>query len=244
MSWSIVSHISKCALLTTTFAFVTGCTSSEAYRKEVESLRRSMEDLRSVQADQSTRIDALENRVRSLSGHLEEVKYSQDYQLEGDVSSLKKDISSLRRRVPPPPIVPVMALEADEVLAPQLPAEHARLFSNALVRVREGNFREALPILSQIEDRARGQEWLPYVLFWKGVCYDAIGDNKGALASYNAILAGYPKSGRTPLALLRQASVFVRLRDTSSARLVLQKLIAEFPGTTEARQAKERLGKL
>ncbi|MCB0321217.1 MAG: tetratricopeptide repeat protein, partial [Bdellovibrionales bacterium] len=153
-------------------------------------------------------------------------------------------LTSIRRRVPPPPIVPVLALESDEVLATKLPAEISRLFTNALLRIREGNFAEALPLLSEAEGLSVGRDWAPILVFWSGVAEDGLADLKRALATYHRMVQEYPQHPRSALALLRQASVFVRLHDTDTARLTLRKLLQEFPGTSEAAQAKERLKKL
>ena len=66
-------------------------------------------------------------------------------------------------------------------------------------------------------------------------------DNGKALAAYHEVVTKYPKHQRAALALYRQALVFIRLKDSKTAGLTLRKLIAEFPGSSEAAQAKEKL---
>ncbi len=238
----------KGLLTTTTLCSVlvlTACSSGGGLKKDIARIESSIQDIRAFQAEQTSRITALETRLREVTGQVEEVTYSQTSKnVTGDLESLRKDLSTIRRRVPPPPIVPVLALETDEVLVTKLPAEISRLFSNALLRIREGNFNEALPLLTEAEALSSGREWAPNLVFWNAVAHDGLADLKRALGEYHRMVQEYPKHPRSALALLRQASVFVRLHDTDTARLTLRKLMQEFPGTSEATQAKERLKKL
>jgi TolA-binding protein len=55
------------------------------------------------------------------------------------------------------------------------------------------------------------------------------------------VLAKFPKSGRAPLALLRQGSLMIRLGDAKTAKVVFKKLVADYPKSAEASRARERL---
>jgi TolA-binding protein len=144
----------------------------------------------------------------------------------------------------PPPLVPAELLMRDEAMAAELPPETARLLRNALTRLREGAYREAMPFLEQALGLSYEMEWTANILFWIGVSFDGMADNPRALATYHDIVTQFPRHPRSAHALLRQASVFVRLNDVPTARLTLQKLVAEYSGTPEADQARDRLARL
>ena len=81
-------------------------------------------------------------------------------------------------------------------------------------------------------------------LFWQGVAFDGLSDNRGALKAYSEVVSRYPKSNRAPSALYRQSLVFVRLGDKKTATLSLRKLLDDYPKSPEAAMAKDKLKEL
>lgn len=233
-------HLSPLFIAVLSVMLLSGC-GSRRLEGRVSNLRAELSDMRALQAEQTTRIEGLSTRVRMLSGRIEELEFTQNASIKDGLNSLKKDVVGLRKRVPPPAIVPQIALEADEALTIRLEPEARRLFSNALIRIREGSFSLALSELQNLSRYARGAGWLPNVVFWMGVCQEGQGQTAEALSYYHQITKDYPDHDRAALALLRQGSVFVRLGDTKSASLSYKKLISSYPGRSEAAQAKERL---
>jgi tol-pal system protein YbgF len=80
-------------------------------------------------------------------------------------------------------------------------------------------------------------ELVPGAQYWIGEAYYSQRRYNEAILAYNEILVGWPKSERVPAALLRQAAAFAELGDKIDARLILQKLISDHPGTEEAASA-------
>jgi TolA-binding protein len=58
------------------------------------------------------------------------------------------------------------------------------------------------------------------------------------------LIKSYPKSPYVPEALLRQASLFLALKDTGSAKLILEKLIKEYPKSDQAQTARKKMKSL
>jgi TolA-binding protein len=221
-----------------------GCSAYDVGSK-VTRLERSLSDLRSMQAEQTESINSLDSQIKLLAGRLEEMEFSQSKRLGTDLSVLKDDLSALRKRMPPPPGVPVAELEADESWALKLSDETRRIFLDGLALLREGKYADAVPLLENATEQARPDNGLAGpILFWLGVAYDGVSDNKGALRSYAETVSQYPKSHRAPASLMRQADVFVRLGDKKTAELSLKKLIDDYPKAPEAVEAKERLRQL
>ncbi len=241
---SFLNRSVRVSLLAVFVIAVSACGPTNEVRQRLSELDRGLEDLRGVQAEQVARLDNLESQMRAVYGKVEEVEFAQTTQIQEGVTSLQRDISRLTQRVPPPALVPVAALETDEVLARKFPPELERIFSNALTRIRTGDYREALPFLDDGLRRSVGTQFTGFFQFWAGISYEGSGQNKEALSIYHQLVTESPTHPRAPLALLRQGSVFVRLKDTSAARLTYQKLIAEYPTSNEAAQAREKIKKL
>jgi len=225
-------------------AFVASGCSIQDLEQKVSRLERSLNDMRAFQAEQTETINSLDAQVRQMSGRVEEMEFAHNKRLGNDLSALKEDLSSLRRRVPPPAVVPAAELEVDEVWANSLTGEPQLLVSDALGRLREGKFDDALPLLQNAVSQLRGTDKAAVALFWQGVAHDGLGDDRSALRSYADVVYQYPKSQRAASSLLRQSSVLTKLGDKKTAALSLRKLIDDYPRAPEASVAKERLREL
>ena len=216
---------------------LSGCVNSSRLNR----LERRLDDMSAYQQEQTETINSLDSQIKLLSGRLEELEFGQHKRIGSDLNALKEDISSLRKRVPPPTAVPAALLDEDEVWANALPAETAQIFMDAMGALRDGRFADALPLLQSAAEQVDSSDNAGVVLFWQGVAYDGLSDNKGALRSYAEVVARFPKSTRAPGSLLRQADVLVRLDDKATARDSLKKLIKDYPKSPEASIARERL---
>jgi TolA-binding protein len=210
----------------------------------IKSLERSIADLRAMQSEQTDALSSLDSQLKALSGRVEELEFSQNKRIGSEVSALKEDLSNLKRLVPPPAAVPVPELEADEAWASNLPADLAQIFVDGLGLVRQGKFVDALPMLKEISERTAGTPKSAVPLFWQGVAYDGLADNRGALRAYTEVATRFPKSNRAPTALYRQALVLARLGDRKTATLSLRKLVDDYPRSPEAPMAKDKIKEL
>jgi TolA-binding protein len=222
-------------------ALLAGGCSIQDLEQKVSRLERSLNDMRAFQAEQTETINSLDTQMKQMSGRIEEMEFSHNKRLGSDLSALKEDLTSLRKRVPPPAGVPADELEVDEVWANSLTGEPQMLVSDALLRLREGKFEDALPLLQNAVSQLRGSDKASVALFWQGVAYDGLGDDRSALRSYADVVYQYPKSQRAPSSLLRQSSVLSRLGDKKTAALSLRKLVDDYPRSPEASVAKEKL---
>jgi len=222
---------------------LSGCAAYDLGKK-VSRLERSISDLRALQAEQSESLSSLDSQLKLVAGRLEELEFSSNRRIGSDLTALKDDLSALRKRIPPPAGVPTAELEADETWARGLPDEPQRLLLDSMGMMREGKFADAISLLENAAEQTEGSDKSGPVLFWLGVAYDGLSDNKGALRSYSASIYQYPKSHRAPTSLLRQAEVFVRLGDKKTGQLTLRKLVDDYPKSPEVVEAKERLKQL
>ena len=62
-----------------------------------------------------------------------------------------------------------------------------------------------------------------------------------AILAFQKVIKKYPGGNKVPNALLRQALAFYELNDKTSAKLLLKKLIKQYPKTNEAKIAKNKL---
>ena len=77
--------------------------------------------------------------------------------------------------------------------------------------------------------------------FWIGECYFFEKNYEQAILEYEKVAKNYPKGDKVPFALLKQGFSFLNLNDKISAKLILQKVIKDFPNTNQARTARSKL---
>lgn len=218
-----------------------GC--SPGLESDVRRLKASIEDLRSLNAEQNSRLTSLSQEVRELHGKMEELEFAQKRRIGGEVDDIKSQLSRLKSRVPPPAIVPADYLDSDEQSAQQLPEALRDRVINGLQHIREGSFAEAVPVLQAALDASAGTPPGAPILYWLGVAYDGLNDNRNALVAYSQIVTVYSSSTIVPRALLRQAAVFKRLGDSKAELATLRKLSADFPDSPESALAQKILKK-
>ena len=231
------------------------CSAQNGGSDAVARLERKLNDLRSFQAEQTADLNSLQEELRNLTGRVDQFEFQMKSTRPSDladnqvVAPLKNTmqhapepvIPGITTTLTPPPIVPLTELEVDESLASHLDVSLAQLFQDSLYFIRQGQYRQALPLLDQVISYGDGKEGQMQAFFWKGICFEGMGNNRDALAAFNAVVQRFPQKDRSRLSLLRLASVFVRLGDTATARLTLQKLIADAPNSKEADRAREKL---
>ena len=144
---------------------------------------------------------------------------------------------------PPAPSLPPAASESGSPVSVELDMGRSTSeeYRAGLTQYQRGDSAKAVQTLRAVVNKNPKSELVPYAQYWIGESYYSQGKYNEAILAYNEVLVGFPKSDRVPAALLRQASAFAELGDKIDARLILQKLVADHPGSPEAARAKKQL---
>ena len=212
---------------------------------------RSKADLRIVKAQQleyADRFDALESSITNLNARIEKLEF---YQV-----SRKNDLSARRELSSPAVtgIAPIRSRSDDRSLATRSANTSAVVPMNllqqdrsnpnlgdALSSIQANRFAIASDILLELKRAGVGSDSLPLILFWEGVCKEAVFDNKAAIASYSELTQQYPRHERAAVAMLRQASIFIRIGEKDLARLTLEQITKDYSDTQSAEKAYRKL---
>jgi tol-pal system protein YbgF len=146
--------------------------------------------------------------------------------------------------VEPPPMEPAAPAPANPPSV-DLNADYSKGqdpdYRQGLESYQRADYGRAVQSLRRFVGKNPTAEAVPTAQYWIGESYYSQGKYNEAILAYNEILVAWPKDQRVPAALLRQATAFANLGDKIDARLILQKLISDHPGTQEAEQAKGQL---
>ena len=65
-----------------------------------------------------------------------------------------------------------------------------------------------------------------------------------AILAYYEVIKKYRKGNKVPSAMLRLAQAFLKIKDKTSAKVILRRLIKKFPRSTEAKVARRLLKRI
>lgn len=105
---------------------------------------------------------------------------------------------------------------------------------------QEQQFDKAIQQFRSFQRKYPNSDMADDAQYWIGESYFNQKDYNRAILEFNDVLK-YRKGDKVPAALLRQAQAFIEIGDKTDARLILQKLLNDHPGSEQAREAKDRL---
>jgi len=114
-------------------------------------------------------------------------------------------------------------------------------YSNAYRIFKNGNYALAKEEFRKFLKSFPNTEYSDNAQFWIGECDYFEERYEEAIVEYEGVIQNYPKGNKVPSAFLKQALSFLKLGDKSSARLLLQRVIKDYPNTTPARVARKKL---
>ena len=77
--------------------------------------------------------------------------------------------------------------------------------------------------------------------YWIGECEFRLGRYRAALQSFETVLSRYPRSPKLAVASLKKALTYEKLGQSTESRILLERIIVDFPSTPEAEFAKKAL---
>jgi len=196
---------------------------------QIAQLKRSLLDL-------NTQLEMLRADNAKLRGQGEQL--TRDVaELQRYAKDLQQGVDDRMRKFEPQKV----SLDGKEFSADP---DEKRSYDDAMVLLRKGEFGAASSALASFQKRYPASGYNESVLFWLGNAYYGKRDYKDAIASFRALVGGYPDSAKAPEALLAIANCQVELKDTKGARRTIDELIKTYPKSEAAQAGRERLASL
>jgi tol-pal system protein YbgF len=215
----------------------------------------SGDDLQRQVAELVAGLDTLRVDFQSINGRLDDLGQS-NQQLEADLGLTKDDLglqlASVTSRLDQleqrtgkleTEIETVPARQPPSVQQPKAPAETPeQLYQRALDLIRKENqFAEGRTLLQSFINKYPQHDLYVNALYWSGE--SLYGEKKYELAilQLQDVISKHGKHPKAPAAMLKQALAFNALGDAQNARTTMQKLIEEYPDSTQVEAAKKYL---
>ncbi len=229
---------------------------SSTLRKDSDQVEKINQILRKNQADVGADFVDLRASVQRLRGDIEKLKMelaTLQSDLKGEeakgVRQKFDDISfrinyienflGVGKKTEPGKVSKKSKKEKSTSLKGKVDKEKA--YAEAYKTFREGDYKGAREKFREFVKIFSATEYSDNAQFWIGECYYFEKNYEKAILEYENVIKNYPKGNKVPNALLKQALSFMKLGDKSSAKLLLQRVIKEYPNTSSARIARGKL---
>lgn len=229
---------------------------------QLEKEKKDHYQLRIDYAEINAGLNNLRDEVQVLRGELEEAAYFldrhiQEYKAWKQAQENALSVKQVPEKASPEPVPPVSVPPvAVEVSGPAVPAaDKAEIAGQSRDASRDASMSESDLYAAgrQLFDAAdyagaRGafEEFLKRypeskecdnAHFWIGETYYREERYEKAILEYQNVIDKYPGTNKMPAALLKQGMAFNKIKDDINARLVLKRLVRDFPASPEAKEA-------
>lgn len=207
----------------------------DVQQRQVAELLAGLDNLRVEFQSVNGRMDDLGQDNRALADELQLIKDDMGLQL----TSLTNRVADLEQQVPSQG---TMAQPPEQQREPELTAE--QLYQNGLDLIRnQKNFAAGRKQLKSFVNKYPEHDLYVNALYWMGEAFYGEKQYELAILQFQDVISMYSSHPKAAAAMLKQALAFNALGDGENARTTMQKLIEEYPDSTQVTAAKKYLEK-
>lgn len=220
-------------------------------RADMTALQQTVDTASKNQLDFVNQLDAIRAELAKLRGQLEV--------LANDVDTTQKrqkdfyvDLDTRLRKLEPAGAVPATAPGADGGLpSGEATGSKTAVDENAATRdyevalgfVRAGRYRDAVNAFSAFNRTHVGSVRQPNAHYWQASSHYQLREFTKAADQYARVVAGWPNDPKAPDAMLGQANAQFDAGDSKAGFRTLEALIQQYPKSSAAQTAHQRLKK-
>lgn len=209
----------------------------------VQRLQTEVQQLRGELEMQKHAMDALKRRQRNLYMDLDSRMGGGDTPVSDQAAPSRPIQAPVGSREPQPYAqVPAPRLAAS--LPTGTPGREQAEYQNAFNMLKNGSYTESIEAFRTFLRKYPGGDYADNARYWLGEARYVKRDFATALGDFNQLLELHPASPKVPGALLKIGYIHYEQKDWSKARRILRRLEKEYPGSTEARLAGQRLERM
>ncbi|MFQ5642478.1 MAG: tol-pal system protein YbgF [Thiogranum sp.] len=139
------------------------------------------------------------------------------------------------------PQAPAVATTAAAALNP---ADQRKDYDHALEQLKEGRYNEASSAFRAFLEKYPVSSYADNAQYWLGEVFYVTRQFQPALDEFGKVLNNHPDSPKVADAKLKMGYIQYELKDWAKAQELLKQVVGDYPGTTTARLAQERLERM
>jgi tol-pal system protein YbgF len=120
----------------------------------------------------------------------------------------------------------------------------ADLFAQATADYQRGRYDLSRQGFEDYAEKFPRTDLSDDALYWAGECWSAQKKPREAIAAFDKLFRSYPQSDKAPAAHLKKGIAHLELGEKAQAMVELNFVVNQFPGSDEAKSARQRLKSL
>ena len=212
---------------------------SDELRNRLDTLARQMAEHQAAIDNLRVELQSVNGRLQDLAGQNAEVR--QEVSLMRDdlglkVTALEDRLAQLENRMENLQGAPAAAAATPQADNPDA------MYERGLKQILEQEqFAQGRQVLENFLERYPDHELSVNALYWIGEAYYGEKKYENAILQFQDVIQKYGDHPKAAAALLKQGMAFAALDDIKNARVIMQRLIDNYPLSEEAKKAEEKL---
>jgi tol-pal system protein YbgF len=213
----------------------------EKLRVDLDAVTERVDRAGKNQIDFANQSEALKSDLARIRGQMEvllnEIETTQKRQRDFYV-----DLDTRLRKLETAAAAPTPEARPAEPAKPD-PAQEGRDYEAALGLFKAGKYKEANAAFMAFIKAWPSSSLLPNAHYWAASSHYQLKEFKTAAEIFAKVAATWPNDAKAPDSLLAQGNALSEAGDAKGAKKVLETLVAQYPTTTAAQTARQRLKK-
>jgi len=205
----------------------------ETQQRQDAEMLAGLDNLRVEFQSVNGRMDDLGQDNRALADELQLIKDDMGLQ----ITSLTNRVAELEQQIASQG---TMAQQPTQESQPELTAEESYQEALDLIR-KQQQFPQGRELLESFVNKYPEHDLYVNALYWIGEAFYGEKKYEMSILQFQDVISKYPSHPKAAAAMLKQALAFNALGDGENARTTMQKLIEEYPNSTQVNAAKKYL---
>ncbi|MEY3058452.1 MAG: hypothetical protein RI941_1176, partial [Pseudomonadota bacterium] len=204
--------------------------SDDEARRAILELRKSVSESQAAILDLQNQLDKHKSENAQLRGQIESLQKQSD-DLSNNQKSFYQDLDARISRLEP------QTVEVEGVTGIVQAGEKSS-YDEALKSFQAGQIKNADSEFTTFIRKYPSSPYLPLALYWSGNTKYALKDYKAAITQLQGLISRYPGHQRVPAATLTMANANLESGKKAVAKKLFTDLIAKYPDSDAANEAK------
>ncbi|UCC55968.1 MAG: tol-pal system protein YbgF [Gammaproteobacteria bacterium] len=208
---------------------------------QLEQLQRDVQQLRGELEVQAHRTADMQNRQREQYLDIDRRLQQLETGLAPAPATPPEPIATTPGLTAPPPATGGPGMASTGTASP---ATEQAEYDKALAILREGRYTEAAAAFNRFLTDHPGSSYADNASYWLGETYYVTRDFDRAMTTFSKLVEFHPASPKVPDTRLKIGFIHYENQNWPAAREELTLVVNEYPGTTAARLASDRLQRM
>ncbi|MEJ6476954.1 tol-pal system protein YbgF [Pseudoalteromonas piscicida] len=218
--------------------------SSQTLEERISQLESMMRTRNLLQAELQQQLNLLQEEVSQVRGVTEE----QSYKLEKVLQRQRELYQEIENRVSQAydqsKSTPATADVTPEQAFSSNLSENEAYDRTVNMIMKDKRYDAAIPEFQNFLQQYPNSVYVPNAHYWLGQLFLIKSDDAKAKSHFATVVDNFPESNKRPEAMLKLGTIMHKQGQAAEAKTLLNKLIKEYPSTTPAKLATERLAKM